>query len=61
MQNNQAVVQNNQVAVQNNCIGLGSFDGKSTLKPIKNIQNVIIQKEVNKINKVQMVIGNKSI
>jgi hypothetical protein len=31
------------------------------LKPIKNIQNVIIQKEINKVNKIHVMVNNKPV
>lgn len=36
-------------------------DSKPTLKSVKNIQNVFIQKEVNTINKIQVMVGNKPV
>lgn len=36
-------------------------DTKATIKPIKNIQNVIIQKEISKVNKIHMMVNNKPV
>lgn len=38
-----------------------SVEGKGTLKSIKNIQNVVIQKEVNKVSKIQLLVNNKAV
>ena len=38
-----------------------SVESKSTLKPIKNIQNIFIQKEVNKVNRIQVMVNNKPV
>lgn len=39
------------------------FESKSAIKPVKNmnIQNIFIQKEVNKVNKIQVMMGNKPV
>jgi hypothetical protein len=36
-------------------------EGKPHSKPIKSIQNVMIQKEVNKINKIQVIVNNRPV
>jgi hypothetical protein len=36
-------------------------NNKSTLKPIKNTQNVYIQKEVNRVNKIQVMVNNQPV
>jgi hypothetical protein len=45
------------VAVQQNAIA----DSKTTLKPMKNMQNVFIQKEISKVNKIQVMVNNKPV
>jgi hypothetical protein len=38
-------------------------ENKNTIRPVKNmnIQNIFIQKEVNKVNKIQVMVGNKPV
>ncbi len=36
-------------------------DPKTLSKPIKNVQNVYIQKEVSKVNKIQVIVNSKPV
>lgn len=38
-----------------------TLESKGTLRPIKNMHNVMIQKEVNKVNKIQLIVNNKAV
>lgn len=49
--------QSQALAVQQNTIA----DPKTVSKPIKNVQNVYIQKEVSKVNKIQVIVNSKPV